>query len=682
MEDPRVLNKIYHDALQQSYINAYMVNVVILGPLGSGKTHLLHLLMSELPPQDYHSTPLWTNPIQDLRKLPTTSIRCKTPTQDIIDQIVSDGIKYIQCKAVASTATTAKPSSLKKKLGVRKNKQVHVSQELVSMPIGASAPFEVGWIHYLDTGGQPQFRHILPLFVQHVDCKVIVFNMSESPGDDAIVGCASDDAIVGCASATKNECPTTQEKSIITNKDTIVHCVRLLKPADQHESSLSKVVVVGTHLDYTGIDTEAVDKGVQSLLNPVLNKSLLYNNPGKNKLIFTFNVSNPHEDENVANDLHTAIMSLTEHIKPTSVPLRWMLFHQEVKVQATTTNAVIMEFEACSKIANCLFMSDEDVVAALDFFAEYNIFMYYKSILPCVVFTNPQALSDAISCLVVNVGDSSRDGIVSLDVIREILGSDSPLFKHAIFGIMDFVNLLLSLRVMSRCKNEVSLEKYFMPAVLTEIKEEISLKDHQTDIQPLLIYFSRPLVPSGTFCRLIVSLLSFDSWQVAYHTNTKSPMCAHSNCIKLLFETHTLVTLFDHISFIEIHAESESACFRIKSMIIKELDHGMEKPQIAFYCPCELNVDDSKLNGSVRWHTAAVFDNVLVCSADEKRKYPVQNVNLKHWFYDGSDTEPCIVNGKCLNSLVNNNFILEVLINVLQPKYADVEWNGLFLCNY
>ena len=636
-------NKIYQDALQQSYINAYMINVVITGAAGSGKTHLLHLLMNDLPPQAYQCTPLWANPIQDLRKLPTTAIRCKMPAENIMDTILSDSIKDIEFRSVTSTSTSLSNSvqplsKLKMKFRTQKRKAIDAPQELASMPLGTSSPFEVGWIHYLDTGGHPQFRHILPLFVQHIDCNIIVFDMS-----DHLDGCT----VVGCSNENHKH-SSSEERSTYGN--TIIHCARLLQPVDQFKSTLSKVVVVGTHRDIVGDNVQALDQGLQSLLNPVLNKSLLYSNPGKNKLLYPLNTCSPvEEDSHVANDLCTTILSLTEHINPTSISLRWMLFHQEVKIQATETSAMVMEFETCSKIANCLFMSDGDVIAALEFFADYNIFMYYKSILPHVVFTNPQALSDVISCLLVHLGSSSEDGIISLEMIEHLVGNTSSLFKPGLFSIVDFVNLLLSLRIISRFKNEIPSEKYFMPAILTELKEEQIAKllsEHQANVEPLLIHFSRPLVPCGTFCRLIVSLLSLDSWQVACLPNSNSPICANSNCIKLLFERHIIVTLCDCISFIEVNSDSdhEAACFRIKTVIIKELNYGMDKPNIAFYCPCQL-IEGKQVNCAVSRHTASVTGSTLVCCVDAKQAFPVHAVNIKPWFKECSEFTPQVVDG-------------------------------------
>lgn len=647
MNDPRVSNKIYQDALQQSYINAFLINVVIIGAEGAGKTQVLHLLRNELPPQAYNSTPLWANPIPDLRKLPTTAIRCKTPTQAIIDTILSESLSYIECRAAASASTLpAVDIKLKRKLKAHKKKRIDAPQELAPMPVAASAPLEVGWINYLDTGGVTQFRHILPLFVQHADCKIIVSDLSHRRDDNIVVaGYSSEDSNYS----------TIQQKSMSINDDTIIPYARLLQSVDQNRDSLSKVLVVGTHRECAGVNVELADQQLQSLLNPVLNKSLLYSNPGKNKLMFPLNACNPaEEDELVANDLCTAILSLTKHCKPTSISLRWMLFHQELKVQASETNAAIVEFKACSKIANRLFLSDEDVIAALEFFAQYNIFMYFKSILPGIVFTNPQALSDVISQLLVNLGNSSKDGIVSFEMIEKLVGNTPSLFKPGLFAVSDFIDLLLNLKVISRNKDGTFSDLYFMPAILGDLnKEEIGIVlaecQNQANIQPILIHYSSPFVPCGTFCRLIVSLLSLDSWQVAYKLNSNSPTCANSNCIVLLFEKRIIVTMCDRISFIEIISDGdhEAACFRIKAIIIKELGCGMDKPQIAFYCPCQLT--DSKLRNSDCRHTATLLDSTLVCSADAKQTFPMHIINIKPWFGECPEITPRVVHGKCLH---------------------------------
>ena len=44
------------------------------------------------------------------------------------------------------------------------------------------------WIHFIDSGGQPEFHDLLPVFVPNASVMLFVFNLSEGEGDTAIRG--------------------------------------------------------------------------------------------------------------------------------------------------------------------------------------------------------------------------------------------------------------------------------------------------------------------------------------------------------------------------------------------------------------------------------------------------------------------------------------------------------------
>ena len=173
---------------------------------------------------------------------------------------------------------------------------------------------------------------------------------------------------------------------------------------------------------------------------------------------------------------------------------------------------------------------------------------------------------------------------------------------------------------------------------------------------------------SVTFCHALHLFLN--SWQVACNLNSNSPICMNSNCIVLLFERCIMVTMCDCISFIEINTDcdNEAACFRIKTTIIKELGCGMGKPQIAFYCPCQLA--DNKLSHSVNRHTATLSKTTLVCSANAKQAFPMHIINIKPWFGEcPAETTPHIIHGMCstlLSCPVHFTIDIETFISLIE----------------
>ena len=73
-------------------------------------------------------------------------------------------------------------------------------------------------------------------------------------------------------------------------------------------------------------------------------------------------------------------------------------------------------------------------------------------------------------------------------------------------------------------------------------------------------------------------------WKLA-SLDGNSPLCVHSNCIKMLFHS-CIVTLVDHVTHIEIlvHGRSpDTRCLEIKRSVLNALK---VKPQFGFVCPC------------------------------------------------------------------------------------------------
>ena len=99
-------------------------------------------------------------------------------------------------------------------------------------------------------------------------------------------------------------------------------------------------------------------------------------------------------DQNVMADLHKCISALKKGMKPTNIPLRWLVFHQEIKAVSSKTRTDLVDLEQCHQVTR-LHMG-EDTKAALKFFSDLNVILYYP-VLPNVVFTNPQSFLNIVT---------------------------------------------------------------------------------------------------------------------------------------------------------------------------------------------------------------------------------------------------------------------------------------------
>jgi len=79
---------------------------------------------------------------------------------------------------------------------------------------------------------------------------------------------------------------------------------------------------------------------------------------------------------------------------PYKVPVGWFLLEQDITKSA---KGGVISRKECLAIASILDIDKEALNAALEYFDSLNIFLYYPSVLPEVVFSSPQLLPDKVT---------------------------------------------------------------------------------------------------------------------------------------------------------------------------------------------------------------------------------------------------------------------------------------------
>ena len=261
------------------------------------------------------------------------------------------------------------------------------------------------------------------------------------------------------------------------------------------------------------------------LLTPSMGDHLMYFTADGNELIYPLNVKDPSEDDRkLTNELCQAIGSMKDFLDPQKIPLRWLVFHQEIQALSKKTNVVVLSIQECSQVAIRLHMVD-DTKAAFQFFSDLNVILYYPSILPNVVFTNPQCILDIISEIVKCVAFDRKKHCNNLlvrakneGIISEKLLNYMKIEFLKIFGIIeskDLIALMVHLRIASKCENK---DECFMPTLLKPLdtQREQSISSMSSDpIVPMALYHEKGWFKCGSFNFLITSLLSFNQWTLA-----------------------------------------------------------------------------------------------------------------------------------------------------------------------
>ena len=665
------------------------MKILIIGAAGVGKTHLFHLLLNQAPPEVRHSTPVMEKPVQVIQ----TALRSNSSLKNVTDQELYELLAYTVNTATRSKNAKGRTDPLssshfnrasqeasvniqstlnnanvglhmyddeyvdssnvdnphllneaeKPKLQLVNNSDdppelLKVEEQLVPYIASTkdSAPIlDVDWIYFIDSGGQPQFHQLLPAFMHHTNLNIFVLRLCDKLSDHPTVKYYDEGGT--CIYSTP---------SLLTNKEILQHCAQATQTVDQE--GVSKLLIVGTHRDLEdqchGETRDYKNEKLLELLIPSMEDHLMYFKADGSELIYPLNVRDPSEDDRkLTNELCQAIGSMKHFLDPKMIPLRWLVFHQEIQALSKKTNAVVLSLQECSQVAIRLHMVD-DTKAALQFFSDLSVILYYPSILPNVVFTNPQCILDIISEIVKFVAfdrkwhfngmlvRANHEGIIS-EKLLEYLRIESPkVYSKGIIEPKDLIGLMVHLGIASKCENG---DEYFMPSLLNTLDPpgvQDILSQCSDPIAPMALCLEKGWFKCGSFNFIITSLLSSKKWTLAKKGNKL--LCVYLNCIKMSFNKSCNVTLIDNASYIEIHLDGHAAilrevCPKIKRCLVNACEEGV---QIAFLCPCKL-FEDTHLAICTE---ESLKHKMVVCSNDESKAFHLSELgaNAELWLQE------------------------------------------------
>ena len=438
-----------------------------------------------------------------------------------------------------------------------------------------SKPLHLHWIHFVDSGGQPQFHELLQAFIRNTSVVMIVLKLSESL--DSFPEIAYYDRQTG------QLCGEIYASSL-RNDQIIQRCIRTLS-RDKH----SRVLVVGTHLDLAHKSPESIEdknKRLFEMLSLALGRKLITRSP--DKVVFPLNALTPGEDDQkVACEIRGEIAKDKHLSEPYKVPIAWFLLEQDMqKLERSVVN-----LHTCYQLGSILHMTKTTVNAALDYFHELNIILYYPSILPNVVFVSPQVIVDKVTELIEysfylrgrpesEEMDSEERWQTFIDhgeLSVETL-ADPKFSKHFVPDLFTPHQLLLVFHNLFIVA-PISDTTYFMPSLLPEIvSEELEEYRPTTDIDsPVLVYFPDGCCPGGAFCCLCVYLISKCGWKTEGKL-FRNYLMFHIGC-----ENHEVV-IIDAFHYFEVYLNAPSyVAFEISSTILHHIKSGLKEAATSFH---------------------------------------------------------------------------------------------------
>ena len=659
-------------ALKKGYILTDLTTCLASGAPGSGKTHLRYLLYRQIPPEIRISTecieeaqraivssidsedreesewkPVHSSELKEIvaegvsagvegtedqlppgvpqpsERIPLQHSPDGTKVKDITPSHVTDTgdltEESVPQKPQPETTTdtvTAQPDAT---IVTQKREPTHMEAfklpetadvlELMKTLAASKQPLRAHWMHYIDSGGQPQFLEVLAAFVRNISLLILLIKLSEELSAAPSVEYFSPDG----KSHELGVFPLSNEQLIVQAAQlSLFHHSQISLPHVETELPQPKTVVVGTFKDQENKCKESRGKKnsrLKQILEP-FEQQLIPRS--ESEIIFPVNAKSAgqgDDEDPVASELRSAIQKFAPRLRM-RFPLHWYFLEMELR----RLGLKIVTKSECWEIAKQLGIdSKEALEAALHYLHETNLFLYYPDILSNTIFVGSQVVISNITQLYrrhVKLEEAPEAEIVMEDDLRyrdqalftaDTLHSLDTDYSKAAFPDDDLVKLLQHRLVVAEMPFLINGEtSYMMPSLLPALEEGEIVRPKETSASPLLVTFPEGWAPIGLFCAVTVSLLSSKSqfpWKITEFVSGKmSKLYKNSLQMSIGFIAGS-ITLVNTMKQFEVHPSSTFPTDFLP-LIWQAIDRSLKEAcskysyklchQFAFTCSCAL----------------------------------------------------------------------------------------------
>ena len=442
-------------------------------------------------------------------------------------------------------------------------------------------------ITLLDTGGQPEYIHLLPTVNIHPMVNFVVHDLSRSLEDQVLVEFSEHGKHVFEPYHLK-----------YTNLDTIKFLMSSINDSLERSSSQvpqlvtipgknnnSYICCVGTHTDKVGLDIKKhIDKHLTAVVEKLDCKAAVWENTEGGVLFPVDNTTagNDSKEDPLANLIRNKIDVLAADKDIYELPITWMLFEMEIQQVCSKKSKAYIPFEECCTIAQQinLISSMEEIRSALIYHHLLGVLLYYPDVpgLCDYIIVDHQWLFDRISSIVCFTFKHSSNklaknnlkynGILTKTLIQELHWQEELKEEY-------FIALLVEMKIIAPIKREESNESdYFIPYILPTVQsqsDDVLSKYGCLQGEPLLIQFVSSLLPRGFFCCLVVQMLQQfpDSWGHLYIQ--KDTRHTYSNLITLQLQSAYSLSLIDKLSYLEVQIRHQESDYYYRTPIHTEV---------------------------------------------------------------------------------------------------------------
>ena len=621
--------------MKEGYVTAKWTKFSVSGAPGTGKSSFLKLLYNEDPPGCHISTPvIKTREARIIHATKGDDSMWRKIDHESLKTKITQGIKHSirphkpeKEPADNDDSTTAGHDNI---VELSSLPQSSVTQEIIDLLPHVEKSEELyrsHWIYGVDTGGQAAFLDISPILLRYHSINILTHKLDERLEDKAKFFFSIEGNLIG-----------EPVKRQITNLQLLEASFRSVFSIDFPELPNIHIkhvqepyyIVLGTFLDKLhecGESLQTKNTILWSALEKFREFTIMYRRAG-NEVIFPVNTM---DRDDYGKELAARIRKkICQYYIEAEIPIRWFFFQLELQ---KTSKSSIISLSNCLKIGMTLQMDISDVQAALMYYHDLTIFLYFPKVLPNVVFVHPQPLferlSDLISISFADAVDHLEEGGISLynPAAHEEL-KDEGTFKEDLltspnshlsqgfypeFTPQDFLKLMENLCIFAPLPDN----KYLIPSVLPVKDDTESMKaQFSPEVDPLIFTWDEKALPRGVFTALVAYLLN-SKLSFKFKLPHSKHFPRYRNAMTLCIDDGYIL-LVDSMNCMEVcycgplnkcHAIREAIYVGILS-IIDKFSHmtSVKCPDERFYC---IKCPDKNLQHFC--HVDKDFKNLICC---------------------------------------------------------------------
>ena len=610
--------------MDEGSVDLTVTRVNMLGAPGAGKTCSQLLLLNEDPPTNDTSTPIACPAVRATRvAVCDKTIWNRVTRANLLDELAADldavshqkkreepplpVVLSLPDNTQPSTEIQPDPSPTPHKPNqavssetkpIKEDKEYHT--EAVVQEILATEPKGIRksdhWLYVIDSGGQPAYQELLPLFTRAASLNIITLDLSKPLNERFDLMYRIDGKYFPCHS--KSTQLAFFQSAVSTGasfKPLDISCISKKPTHSMH-------LVLGTHYDKVSDATlkekEEILKSSMSSLESYLQNCVIHQSDD-DSIIFPVNaIAASKERAKYSEEICKAIwLDGSGAALQIKIPIRWFAFELSLPEQS------IVSVKEALSIGERYGMKEEDTKQALRYFHDVSLMLYYPEVTN-VVFIDSKPILEILSQLLAltYVNDKNARALILINPVSRIvtnnlkegffnedifdhLTSKSVVFSLPEFQLSDLIRLLLHLNIITKLEDEQK-GHYFIPYALPSYNEPVSIKE--TNAKPLVIVWREEKseeilpVPTGLFPLTIVHLLNQKKYVTKISPSTSEYYkFRDAISLKITFTQKHTLHLINRYTHIEMYFTGPTEhCPLVRKLITTAIDNTVAPERI------------------------------------------------------------------------------------------------------